>query len=78
MNLGEIVKEVTGTFQYYAIAVDSTILVALSTIVSEQANPTNKTMNKLKKFLNYVASHQYAIVTYHASDMIFSYHSNSY
>ena len=37
----------------------------------------NTTMKKLKKFLNYAASHQDAIVTYHASDMVLEYLSNA-
>jgi hypothetical protein len=37
------VQEVAGTLLYYARAVDSTILPALSAIATEQANPTEKT-----------------------------------
>ena len=37
---------VTGTFLYCARAVDSTMLVALSALASEQAIPTKKTMDK--------------------------------
>jgi hypothetical protein len=36
------VKEVAGTLLHYTRAVDSTILPALSTITSKQANPTEK------------------------------------
>ena len=35
----KIVQQVTGTFLYYARAVDSTTLVALSALSSEQAIP---------------------------------------
>ena len=67
----------TGNFLYYAKAVDIKILVSLSAIVSEQANPTNTKMKKVKKLLNYAASHQDAIFTYHASYMILICHSNA-
>lgn len=38
-------------------------------LASEQANPTQKTMEKVKQFLDYAASQENAILTYHASDM---------
>ena len=46
------------------------MLLALSAITSEQENPTNTTMKNVKKFLNYLESHQDVIVMYHESDMI--------
>ena len=70
MNLETFVPKVTGTFQYYARSVDGTMLLALSAITSEQENPTNTTMKNVKKFLNYLESHQDVIVMYHESDMI--------
>ena len=33
-------------------------------------------MQKLKQFLDYAAPHPYAIITYHASDMVLAVHSN--
>ena len=42
----KFVQQVTGTFLYYEKAVDSTMLVALSAIASEQASPTKNTMKK--------------------------------
>ena len=41
-------QQVKGTFLYYARAVDSTMLVALSPMVSEQVNPINTTTKKVK------------------------------
>ena len=40
----KFVQQVTGTFLYYARSVDSTMLVALSAISSEQASPTENTI----------------------------------
>ena len=34
-------------------------------------------MKKVKKFLNYAASHQYAIVTYRTSDMLLAFHRDA-
>ena len=75
LNESEKNQQVTEIFLYYAIGVDSTILVAICSIVSEQANTMNTTMNKVKKFLNYAASHQDVIFMYHASDVILAFHS---
>ena len=71
------IQQVTGTFLYYARAVDSTMLVALSTIASQQANPTEETMRKTLQFLDYVATHPDAILTYSASNMVLNVHSDA-
>ena len=42
----KFVQQVTGTFLYYARAVDITMLVALSALASKQASLTKKTMEK--------------------------------
>ena len=66
------VQQVTGTFLYYARAVDAIMLVALSAIASDQASPTVNTMRKTLKFLDCVATHPDAILTYEASQCTFS------
>ena len=71
------IQHVTGTFLYYARAVDPTMLVALSAIASAQANPTIETMAKCKLFLDYAATHPDAIITYRASDMVLAVHSDA-
>jgi hypothetical protein len=68
------IQQVTGTLHYYARAVNSTILPALSSIATKQATPTAKTMAKVKQLLDYVSTQQEAIITYRASDMILSVH----
>ena len=72
----KFVQQVTGTFLYYARAVDSTMLVALSALASEQASPTQKTMEKVMTFLDYAASQEEAVITYNASDMVLACHSD--
>ena len=71
------VQQVLGTFLYYARAVDSTMLVALSAIASEQAKPTKATMEKVDQFLDYAASQEEAVLTYRASDMVLAIHSDA-
>ncbi len=53
------------------------MLTALSSITSTQAEPTKETMENIKLFLDYMASHQDAILTYQASDMILILHSDA-
>jgi hypothetical protein len=71
------VQEVIGMFLYYARCVDSTMLTALGSLATQQANPTVNTMIKVRQFLDYAATHPDAILTYHASDMVLAGHSNA-
>ena len=73
----KFIQQVTGTFLFYARAVDSTMLTALSAIASQQADPTEHTMKLCKQFLDYAASQEEAILTYRASDMILAIHSDA-
>ena len=73
----KFIQEVIGVFLYYGRAVDSTMLTALSAIASAQAEPTEDTMTRCKQFLDYAATHQDAIITYHASDMVLVVHSDA-
>jgi hypothetical protein len=57
--------------------VDSTILTTLNAIAMQQAAPTESTMEEIKQLLDYCASQEEAIVTYHASDMILAVHSDA-
>ena len=66
-----------GGVLYYARAVDSTVLPALSSIASEQASATEMTEKKAAQLLNYLATHSKAVVQYYASDMILNIHSDA-
>jgi hypothetical protein len=70
------IQAVTGTLLYYARAVDSTILPALSSLATEQAKPMQKTMETVKQLLDYCATQEEAITTYEASKMILCIHSD--
>jgi hypothetical protein len=71
-----LVQKVAGTFLYYAMAADCTMLAALGSITSTQANATEKTFAKVLWLLNYAASNPYAEIMYTASDMVLHIHSN--
>ncbi len=71
------VQAVAGTLLYYGRAVDSTILTSLSSLATEQAKPTQKTMETVKQLLDYCATQQEAIITYSASKMLLNVHSDA-
>ena len=73
----KFIQQVTGTFLFYARSVDPTMLVALSAIASDQAAPTERTLEKTLYFLDYVATHPDAIITFKKSSMILAIHSDA-
>jgi hypothetical protein len=73
----KFVMQVTGTFLFYARAVDGTKLTALSALTSEEANPTEHTMQKCKQFFDYAATHPNAVLTYRPSNMVLTVHSDA-
>eukprot|EP00804_Cyclotella_cryptica_P024318 CCRYP_015306-RA/>CCRYP_015306-RA protein AED:0.36 eAED:0.36 QI:0/-1/0/1/-1/1/1/0/360 len=71
------VQEVIGVFLYYARAVDCSMLTALGSLATQQANPTTTTLDRVYQFLDYALSHPNAGVAYRASDMILAAHSDA-
>ena len=57
-------RYLVGSLLYYAWAVDLTILFALSAIAQEQANPTDKTMQRVKQLLDYMHSNPMAKIRF--------------
>ena len=64
------VQEILGTLLYYARAVDPTILVTISSLSTQQAKPTIRTMAAVNHLLDYCATHPDAITRFHSSDMV--------
>lgn len=73
----KFVQRVTGSFLYYGRAVDATILTSLSSLASQQSNPTKKTLQQTHHFLDYMASHPNAVIRYTKSNMILNIHSDA-
>ena len=71
------VQQVTGKFNWYARGVNGTLLTPISALRAQQAKPTQATMKQVQQFLNYAATQEPAITTYHASDMVLAIHSNA-
>ncbi len=51
-----------GTFLYYARAVDSTMLVAIGEIATQQAKGTQTTLQAVTHLLNYSVTHPDATI----------------
>ena len=73
----KFIQQVTGTFLYYARAVDATMLLAFGAIVSDQASPTEETMRTTLIFLDYVTIHPDTILAFDRSSMMLSVHRNA-
>ena len=73
----KFIQKVTGKFLYLGRAIDSTLLTPLSAIAPQQAAPTHRTMQHTYQLLDYIASQEDAVVTYHASEMILAAHSDA-
>jgi hypothetical protein len=71
------IRQVVGVLLYYARAVEATLLIALTSLASSQAAPTEYTMSLVKWLLNYIATQPNAILTYEKSDMILAVHSDA-
>jgi hypothetical protein len=71
------VQQVTGKFNYYARAVDGTMLTPISALAAQQTKPTQATMKNVQHFLDYTATQEPAVTTYRGSDMVLAIHSNA-
>jgi hypothetical protein len=64
-------------FLFLAWAINGGLLPALSSLASQQAKPTEKTMELCKNFFSFMAMQEEAILTYRASKMVLAIHSNA-
>jgi hypothetical protein len=64
-------------FIYYAQAIDSTMLVALNSLASQQNKGTEHTMSQITQFLNYCATHPDATLVFYKSDMVLHFYSDA-
>ena len=53
------------------------MLTALGSLATQQANPTETTLARVRQFLDYALSYPNAVVTYRASDMVLAAHSDA-
>jgi hypothetical protein len=68
------VQKIVESILYFARLVDMKVLMALSTIASEQTKGTKCTLEKAYQVLDYLATHPNAMVKFRASDMVMNIH----
>ncbi len=73
----KFIQEVCGMFLFLTRAVDGGLLPALSSLASQQANPTEKTMELCKKFLDFMATQEEAILAYRSSKIVLAIHRDA-
>ncbi len=71
------VQDIVSTLLYYGWAADPMLLTALGSMATCQANGTTAVAKSCQKFLNYVATHPNAGISYKACEMIFAVHTNA-
>jgi hypothetical protein len=71
------IQQVVGALLYYGRAIDGMIMMAISSLASQQATSTEDTEAKLIQLLNYSATHPDATIRYRASNMILNIHSDA-
>jgi hypothetical protein len=73
----KFIQQVCGKILFLCQVVDSTLVCPISAIASQSAQPTQDTMNHTLQLLDYLATQEDTILTYHASNMILAAHSNA-
>ena len=71
------IQQVCGKFLFLGRAVDSTLLCPISAIASQSSKPTEDTMRHTLQLLDYLATQEDAVLSYHASDMVLEVHSDA-
>ena len=66
----QFVQEVNGVMLYYARAVDHLLLPACTAISSQQAHPTQNTVDACWRVLNYAHSHPNQALSFRGCDMV--------
>ncbi len=71
------IQQVCGKFLFLGRAVDSTILCPIRAIELQSSKPTEDTMQQTLQLLDYLATQEEAVLSYHASDMVLAVHSDA-
>jgi hypothetical protein len=70
-------QQVCGKLLFLGRAVDSTLLCPTSTITSQSSKPTTDKMQQTLQLLDYLATQEDAVFSYHPSDMVLAVHSDA-
>ena len=72
-----VIQQVCGKFLFLGRAVDSTLLCPISVIASQSSKLTEYTMQQTLQVLDYLATQEDAVLSYHVSNMVLAVHSNA-
>ena len=61
-NNQKSLHKIVGKFLYYARSIDPTMLMALNSLAAVNKKPKIETAKQITLFLNYSASHPYAVI----------------
>ena len=70
-------QKIVDAVLYYGRAINNKLMVALSTIVSQQEAAIEDTSAAVEQLLDYVVTYPHDVITYRASDMILAAHSDA-
>eukprot|EP00804_Cyclotella_cryptica_P021147 CCRYP_001465-RA/>CCRYP_001465-RA protein AED:0.35 eAED:0.35 QI:0/0/0/1/0.5/0.33/3/0/629 len=73
----KFIQQVCEKLLFLGRAVDSPLLCPISAIASQSSAPTQDTMTQTLQLLDYLATQEEAVLTYHASDMVLAAHSDT-
>jgi len=71
------IQQVCRKFLFLGRAVDSTLLCPISAIASQSSKLTTETMQQTLQLLDYLATKENAVLSYHTSDMVLAVHSDA-
>ncbi len=71
------IQQVCGKLLFLGRAVDNTLLCPISAIASQSSKPTTDTMQQTLQLLNYLATQEDTVLSYHASNMVLAVHSKA-
>jgi hypothetical protein len=71
------IQQVCGKFLFLCRVVDSTLLCPISAIASQLSNPTTDMMQQTLQLLDYLATQEVVVLSYHTSDIVLAVHSNA-
>ncbi len=68
------IQKITGKFLWCGRGIDGMILTPLSAIAANQSKPTVNTAQQSQQIMDYLATQEPAVLTYHKSDMVIAVH----
>ena len=71
------IQGIVGSLLFYAQSIDSTFLVGLNSIATQQTSATDNTLKRTEDLLDYAAAHPNAKVRYRVSEMILRIHTDA-